>query len=79
MGLITTQYDPTVCQCCGHSPADLCVCNAYPEWHLTEHGEAFCGYHKQEAYLVTERKVIALGAPRPEVIHDRFRNFRNTQ
>ena len=78
MALITTAYDPTICQCCGaDATADVqCVCTAYPDWHMTEHGDVACGYHKAELYLAPARQHIAMGVPNLET-HDRWRNYRN--
>lgn len=79
MPLITTEYDQNVCQCCGASTiSDVrCVCTAYNDWHMNEHGDAACGYHKAELYMKTEKTTVALGAPKP-IMHDHFRNWRNT-
>lgn len=78
MPLITTEYDTTVCQCCGASATSdvKCICTAYPEWHMTENGDVACGYHKPNLYIQPERKTVALGAPAAQT-HDRWANFRN--
>lgn len=79
MPLITTEYDPKVCQCCGaDATSDLqCVCVAYPDWHMNEHGDLACGYHKADLYMAKPRETVAVGIPNQET-HDRWRNFRNT-
>lgn len=78
MPLITTEYDPTICQCCGaDTTSDIrCVCTAYPDWFLNENGDARCGYHKADLFLTPERTTIAIGAPGMPLTHDHFRNFR---
>jgi hypothetical protein len=77
VAIITTEYDPNICQCCGASTTAsvLCVCTAYNDWHQTENGEVACGYHKADLYLKTERKTVALGVA-PVQSNDRWRNFR---
>ena len=78
MAIITTEYDPNTCQCCGASTTSdvLCVCTAYGDWHMTENGDVACGYHKAELYLNPGRKSYAMGVSGSVVTHDRWRNFR---
>lgn len=78
MPLITTKYDPTICQCCGASTTSdvLCVCSAYPDWHMNEHGDVRCGYHKAELFLPPERIIQAVGVPNLQS-NDRYRNYRH--
>ncbi len=72
MGLITTEYDVSKCQCCGQDISQVqCVCSAYPEWFQNDNGDVACGYHKP-ALFQPERKTLVTA---PET-HDRFRNFR---
>ena len=79
MGVITTEYDPTKCQCCGFNTSQgiECICSLYPEWHLDDNGEASCGFPEHQLRLLAAKnaRTIALGAPKP-LTHDRFRNFR---
>lgn len=79
MAIITTEYDPNICQCCGASTVSdvRCVCTAYNDWHMTENGEVACGYHKAGLYLHTERKTHAMGVSGSIVTHDRWRNYRD--
>ena len=79
MPLITTEYDPHICQCCGADDRTgvLCVCNAYPDWMINEHGDAKCGTHKGELFLTPNRVTVAMGAPAMPLSHDPFRNYRN--
>ncbi len=78
MALITTEYDLSVCQCCGASTTSdvACICTAYPEWHMTENGDVACGYHKPNLFLKPESKTVALGVA-PLQSHDPWRNYRN--
>jgi hypothetical protein len=78
MPLITTEYDPNICQCCGaDATSDIrCVCTAYPEWYQNEHGDVACGYHKADMFIDPKRTTVAVGGPSLPHTLDRYRNLR---